>query len=90
MHAIVIEQPLHYNIMGLMRTGTLQAGFKEEPGDVTRFHVMPLAGGEPITIEGPRFFFGHVVNSFSRGGGNFTIDANIQDQVWASQTRVHA
>uniref|UniRef100_A0A7S2IVR4 Carotenoid oxygenase n=1 Tax=Haptolina brevifila TaxID=156173 RepID=A0A7S2IVR4_9EUKA len=83
MHAVIIEQPLHYNMLGLMRTGTLQAGFVSPPTDNTRFHVTPVTGGgEPITIEGPRFFFGHVVNTFSRGDGKYTIDVNAQDQIF--------
>jgi len=82
MHAIIIEQPLHYNMLGLMRTGTLEAGFVVSPTGNTRFHVSAVEGGTPTTIEGPRFFFGHVVNSFSRGDGKFAIDVNAQDQIF--------
>ena len=83
-HVIIIQQPIHYNMEGLMVTGTLKAGFTTTK-DNCLIHVGPLKKGgdkEVVTFEVPRFFFGHVVNSFSRGNGKFVIDVNVQNDIF--------
>merc|ERR1719424_462788 len=83
-HVIIIQQPIHYNMMGLMATGTLKAGFTTTKGNCL-IHVGPLKKGgdkEVVTFEVPRFFFGHIVNSFSRGNGTFVIDVNMQNDIF--------
>jgi len=71
--------------MNLVKTGTLQSAFKNEPDEITRFYVAPLEDdAEVVAIDGPRFFFGHVMNSFS-AGKQFVIDIDIQDGIFFSR-----
>jgi len=82
-HAVVITQPLHYNMMGILETGTLQAGFENFPDENTTLYVAPVkAGAKAMAFTVPKFYFGHVVNTFSDGNGKFTIDINTQDDIF--------
>jgi len=85
-HVIIVQQPIHYNMMELIATGTLEHGFTNDLSQKTNIiHVAPLKKGadkEVVTFEVPRFFFGHTVNSFSRGDGKFVVDVNMQNDLF--------
>jgi carotenoid cleavage dioxygenase-like enzyme len=78
-----MEQPLHYDMMALMESGTLDKGMRTVPSENTTFYVAPLkANAESVAFDAPRFFFGHQVNAFSRGDGKYAIDVNMQNSIF--------
>ena len=68
--------------------GTLDEGLVRAAGETSSFHVAPLQpGATPVQIAAPRFFFGHTVNAFSRGGGNYTVDLVWMDDIFFDRRR---
>jgi len=85
-HVIIVQQPIHYNLMALMASGTLQAGFVNDIFQKENFiHVAPVhkdGDKHKVTFKLPRFFFGHVLNSFARNSHSFVIDVNMQNDIF--------
>lgn len=82
-HIIVVQQPIHYNAMEIALTGSLKKGLFKGT-DKARFYVAPLEfGATAVGIDAPDdIFFGHQVNSFSRGAGKLVIDVNKQNNIF--------
>eukprot|EP01062_Namystynia_karyoxenos_P064652 TRINITY_DN5767_c0_g2_i1.p1 TRINITY_DN5767_c0_g2~~TRINITY_DN5767_c0_g2_i1.p1 ORF type:complete len:386 (+),score=111.74 TRINITY_DN5767_c0_g2_i1:158-1315(+) len=83
-HVIIAQQPLHYNALALMRSGTLQEGLQRRMGESTLIHVAPLRSGAKVTTIDSKqtFFFGHFINSYEEPNGTLVADINIQDDTF--------
>jgi len=80
---IVCAQPIHYNSLNIVLTGSLQTGLVKAK-DPPRFYVAPLQfGAEAVEIDAPdTIFFGHQVNSYSTESGKFVMDINKQHSIF--------
>lgn len=87
-YVVVAQQPLHYNVIGLLEAANLLKGLvsAKEP---SRFWVAPLQAGAkavevevPVGVSGQGFFFGHIVNTYSPEPNKFVADINMQDGIF--------
>lgn len=84
-HAVVVAQPVYFNMLAMAQTGTLKKGFYSPEDGKTMIHILPLdasKGQKPKVIEHSPFFFGHFLNTFSTAPGKITFDLDFQSQIF--------